>query len=61
MKVLFEIQKPQNIEDGAWIEQRSKAEIYFQTTSGRAAIVLKDYEAADEAFKSILSLTPQAR
>lgn len=60
MKVLWEIKKPQDVDDRTWAEQKSKVKIYLLATSGRAAVVLKDYSGADEAFKSILELTPSA-
>ena len=61
IKVLSEIQKPQNIDDRTWTEQKSKVEIYLRATSGRAAIVLKDYHAADEEFRFIQTLSQQQK
>lgn len=61
MKVLSEIQKPQNIDDQHWEDQKKKVKIYLLATSGRAANILNDYSGIDDAFKSILELTPSTR
>jgi len=58
LKTLDEIKKPDNISAEDWPKQLQQPKILFNYTAGNASMIVKDYAAAAESFKAVLTLNP---
>jgi tetratricopeptide (TPR) repeat protein len=58
LKALDEVKKPESMSDDAFTAQKKQIQIYFHATAAQAAMVLKDYNAAVEHYKAVLTMNP---
>ncbi len=58
LKALGEIQKPANMTDDQFTEQKKAPSALCNYTAGYASMVLKDYKAAVESFQAALASNP---
>ncbi|HMI52930.1 MAG TPA: tetratricopeptide repeat protein, partial [Candidatus Saccharimonadales bacterium] len=58
LKALEDLKKPENMSDADFAAQKQKIQIYFSGTAAQTGMILKDYAAAVQAYKAVLTLTP---
>ncbi len=56
IKLLSDLKKPDLMDEKAFDLEKKRMAIYFQATAGIAAIAMKDYSAAAESFKAVMTL-----
>jgi len=58
LKALDDLKKPENMSDTDFAAQKQKIQIYFNGTAAQTSMILKDYAGAVQAYKAVLTLTP---
>jgi len=54
--LLSELKKPDLLDEKAFAFEKKRMAIYFHATAGIAAIAMKDYSAAAESFRAVMTL-----
>ncbi len=58
VKTVDSVQKPDNVDQAAFDDQKKKSIIFFNGTAAKAAMDCKDYPGAIESYKAVLAATP---
>jgi len=58
VKSVDALPKPEYMDDAAWSDAKKKAVLAFLATKAAAAMAMKDYAAAVEAYNAVLAATP---
>ncbi|GAC1618608.1 MAG: hypothetical protein PVS2B2_05250 [Candidatus Acidiferrum sp.] len=58
LKMLPDLKKPDTLDEKAFADQKKTGTILLNFTAAQAAMVLKDYSAATESYKTLLTITP---
>jgi hypothetical protein len=56
IELLSELKKPDLMDEKAFALEKKRMAIYFHATAGIAAIAMKDYSAAAESFRAVMTL-----
>src|SRR5256885_5832005 len=58
LKTLGELKKPDNMSEEDFTKQKQQPTILFNYTLANCSMIQKDYQAAIDAYKAVLALTP---
>lgn len=56
VELLRSLRRPDLLDERGFEEEKKRAAIYLQATAGRAAIEMKDYRGATNAFRAVIAL-----
>jgi tetratricopeptide (TPR) repeat protein len=59
LQLLTQLPKPENVTDAQFADQKKPAIAYFKSAEGFAALQMKDFKAAVEAYKGAVEVNPK--